>query len=468
MKKTAYKIYIIICVAICAFPLVGMIFKPTTETTDNRAMKEFPSLTAKDGKINLKFFDEFEGYFNDHFAFRNEFVFADAKIQSDVFKVSAVDGVIRGSDGWLYYKSTLDDYLGTKEMSGRQLYNLAHNISLIDSYLKSRDKDFVFTVPPNKNTLYGKNMPYYYSHVVQKTHNIEKLIPLLEEKEVPYVDLFEVFEAQGETLYLKRDSHWNNKGALLAYNEIMDGISHPHEDYSDVTANRSMGELGDLNKMLYTFYGEKELNYQYDITFKYSYSDGFQSVEDGFIETTGGKGTGTLLMFRDSFGNTLIPFVADQYENAWFSKGMPHPLEAYLEEYNPDSVIFEKVERNLGDYITMPPIISAPEVEAKVAVDPAVSETNNTNIFIQSLDFDFNYYKIGGEIDESLLSDSSDIIVEVNGKQYHAFQIDDNGYEMYIKKDNIATFPLGVKVIVNDSANAIIAGEQVLNEKDVK
>ena len=468
MKKRAYKIFIIICIAICALPLVGMIIRPTTETTDNRAMKTFPSLSSNQGGVNLKFFEEFEDYFNDRFAFRNELVYADAKIQSSLFRVSAVDGVILGTDGWLYYKSTLPDYLGTGKLSDRELYNLAHNLSLIDGYLKAMDKDFLFTVPPNKNTLYGNNMPYYYSHKVGGTHNIERLAPVLAEKNIPYADLLKLFEEESEVLYLKRDSHWNNKGALLAYNEIMDGISHPHDDYMVITPNRSMGDLGDLNKMLYTFYGDKELNYSYDIPFKYSYSEGFQSVEDGFIETTGGSGRGTLLMFRDSFGNTLIPFIAEQYEKAWFSKGMPHSLESYIEKYNPDSVIFEKVERNLADYITMPPIISSPEVKSGIEVPALDSQPDGANIFIQSLDFDFNYYKIGGEIKESLLSTTSDVVVEVNGKQYHAFQIGDNGYEIYIKKDSIASFPLGVKVIVIDDASAVITGDRVLEERDVK
>ena len=55
----------------------------------------------------------------------------DALIQSRVFSVSNVDTVMKGTDGWLYYTDTLDDYLGTNLMNRRQVFNVANNLSLL-------------------------------------------------------------------------------------------------------------------------------------------------------------------------------------------------------------------------------------------------------------------------------------------------------------------------------------------------
>lgn len=122
MKK--YLVFITACIAACLLPFAGMAVFPTTVGTENKAMSEFPNLRDGEGALNLDFFEELEEYFNEHFAFRNELIFADAKIQTAVFHVSNVDTVTYGKDGWLYYASTLEDYLGSSRMSGRQVYKI--------------------------------------------------------------------------------------------------------------------------------------------------------------------------------------------------------------------------------------------------------------------------------------------------------------------------------------------------------
>lgn len=256
MKK--HLIFIIACIGVCLLPFVGMAVRPTTTSTENKVMSSFPSLNTEDGTLNLDFFQEFEEYFQEHFAFRNEFVYADAKIQTSLFSVSNIDTVTYGTDGWLYYTSTLGDYLGSNRMSDRQIYNLAHNLSLVRQYVEEKGSDFLLTIPPNKNTLYGEHMPYYDSYIIDPTHNIDLLTPKLQELEIPYADLLALFRNEDEVLYLKRDSHWNMKGAIKAYNCMMDTLGYMHSDYGDSLVTRAKNEDGDLNRMLYTFYGEKE------------------------------------------------------------------------------------------------------------------------------------------------------------------------------------------------------------------
>ncbi|MCM1297036.1 MAG: hypothetical protein NC311_15970 [Muribaculaceae bacterium] len=448
MKK--YLIFIIACLLVCLLPFVGMAVRPTTVSTENKAMAEFPSLKADDGKLNLKYFEELEEYFNEHFAFRNELVYADAKLQTSIFQVSNVDTVTYGTDGWLYYSSTLDDYLGNQVMSGRQIYNLAHNLSIAKRYVEEKGCDFMLAIPPNKNTLYGEHMPYYNSYIVDETHNIDLLTPKLEKLHVPYADLLQMFRNEKETLYLRRDSHWNNKGAVMAYNCMMDTLGYQHENYADCDVTRTKDTDGDLNKMLYTFYGEKELNYNYHIEHGFTYSEKFESVEDGWIETKGGTGNGSLLMFRDSFGNTLIPFIADQFEQAWFTKENPYGLESLMEQYMPDTVMFECVERNIVRFINMPPIISAIKTET-----PVIGERmeTDTKIDISPLEYDSNYYKISGNVDEKLLENETDIIVRLNDTCYEAYHTGENTYELYIKKDTIVSQPLELEVLLRDSEN---------------
>ena len=138
-------------------------------------------------------------------------IFTDAKIQTKLFGESNISGVIYGKNDWLYYSSTLDDYSGRNKLSERELFNLAYNLSIVQDYLQKQDIKFVFTVPANKNTLYGENMPYYYIASDIEEHNAKQLEKHLEKQNINYISMFDLFEGQNEVLYQLRDSHWNMK-----------------------------------------------------------------------------------------------------------------------------------------------------------------------------------------------------------------------------------------------------------------
>lgn len=451
MKKIMIM-FIALCMVFCLIPSVGMLFFPTTQTTENRAMTAAPELVTEEGSLNRSFFRDFEDYFNEHIALRNQLVYADAKIQTSLFHESNVSGVISGTDGWLYYSSTLNDYLGNDVLSDRELYNLAHNFSVIQDYLEERDIKFVLTIPPNKNTLYGENMPYYNSYIVDPNHSAKLLSPLLSEQDISYLNLFDLFEEQEETLYLLRDSHWNMKGANMAYNAIMDTLGLEHEDYSDVQPTLVNYEYGDLNKMLYSFYGEPEENYSYDLIQEYRYANDVDSVEDGWIITENEMGKGTLLMFRDSFANTLIPFMSNEFETVYYSKGEPNALERYVETYAPDYVVIEKVERNISDYLNDPPIITSPNTDLPTNI--TISSTNTT-AEIESCLNDANYYKLRGTVDNERIENQSEILVSVGDKVYRAYQLGEDGYSLYLKKADFADSAVSVKIYTVNDDNCV-------------
>lgn len=422
-------LFIAACLVLCLIPSVGMLFFPTTQTTENKAMAAPPELITGDGSLNRAFIQDFEAYFNQHIALRNLLVYADASIQTGLFQESNVSSVIAGTDGWLYYASTLSDYLGTDVLSNGALYDLANNFSVVQDYLRKRDIDFVLTIAPNKNTLYGENMPYYKNRIVNPDHSAVLLKPYLEDQGVRYLDLFDLFESQEEVLYLKRDSHWNNKGACLVFSRIMDTLELPYTDYPAPTLVKNPN--GDLNKMLYSFYGKAEEDYDYGLTQNYTYEKADATVEDGWIVTENPTGSGKLLMFRDSFANTLIPFFSNEFQTACYSKGEPNALERYVESYNPDCVVIQKVERNISNYLTNPPILTPPEVALPGSFTIAKTDTT---IQIDTTNSDANYYQLSGTADPARTQEDAQILVRVNGIAYRAYQTGDNTFTLYLKK----------------------------------
>lgn len=452
--KNKPMIFIVVCLVLCLIPSVGMLFFPTNQTTENKAMAEPPVMYERDGSFNRSFFQDFERYFNEHMALRNEMVSADAKVQSGLFAESNVSGVICGTDGWLYYSSTLNDYLGLDVMSERELFNLANNIGLVQDYLKDRGIGFAFTIAPNKNTLYPEHMPYYKDQIVDTRHSAILLAPYLAEQKISYVDLFTLFEGVEEPLYLLRDSHWNNKGALMAYDAVMDKLKIPHKDYASVEPKRIRNENGDLNKMLYSFYGSLEENYDYGLPQEFTYEKENATVEDGWIVTRNPEGWKDLLMFRDSFANTLIPFFSNAFENAYYSKGEPNSMESLVETHNPDFVVIQKVERNISKYLESPPILTPPTAELPNKLTIANTDTTLETDFCM---YDANYYQISGELDINRMEPEAQVLVAVDGTVYRAYLTGENGYLLYLKADAFAKAEAEIEVYILNPSKCIQA-----------
>lgn len=450
MKRTGNTIYIILCLLLCLLPFIGMTFAATNTTTENRAMAELPKLIEND-KWNQKYLQELGVYFEDHFAFRPVLVTADSIIQSRVFQVSNMDTVIVGSKGWLYYTSTLKDYLGEQTLSEKGIWNAAHNLSLMQQSVEARGADFLLTVAPNKNSLYGENMPYYDSKKISDANNMALLKTQLGKWSIPYADLFAAFEREKEVLYLKRDSHWNRKGAVLAYDTMLDYLKLEHETYETVNGIRTKEEYGDLDKMLYPLRLEPEWNYTYQKEYTYEYVTDTESVEDAWIQTENINGTGSLLMFRDSFGNTLLPLMADTFENAWFAKSVPYNLEEYLDTCHPEYVIIEKVERNVDDFALEPPIVTGP----LITLDKEIEMTEaDVTLALQESEYDTAYWEIRGTVPDTLPMETRIYIqITQNGQTavYEAFTISDEvtdyGYLLYAAKDCLASGKVQIDVL---------------------
>lgn len=436
MKKTVNILFVAVCIGLCLSLFICMSFAKTDSTTENKRLSQLPKLYDKE--LNIDFLSEMGEYFGDHFAFRNNLVDMDSRIQSGIFGVSNMDTVIKGSDGWLYYTDSLDDYLRKNTLSKRSVKSIARNLSIVQEYVRSRGAEFVFTVAPNKNSLYDDNMPYYHSKKSGSKKNIDRLNPEL--KDINYCDLFSLFGSQDEILYHKRDSHWNNKGAMLVFSEIMKKLGKPCTDYSEVNAVKKKDFIGDLGRMLYPVSAEPEWNYYYDLK---HYTSDFDSVEAPYIHTKSDSGEGTLLMFRDSFGNSLLPFFSGEFDTAAFSKGIPYALEEYMDELNPEYVVIEKVERNLDELCGEPPVMTGTPAGLNTEIKTVKS---NSKLSVSPSEANCAYIEIKGEADRRFVTDDTVFYIKLSsGQSYealNAFSVtsdkSDSGFLLYIPAERVA------------------------------
>ena len=359
-QKTKERIALTAFLAACLIPSAGMLLLPQGEAAANQTLAPAPRLFLEDGSFNTQVLDEVTDYVADHFAFRQEMITAGAALDAAVFHVSSEEDVVLGREDWLFYRETLDDCLHTNPLSEQQLFGAARTLALLQEYAQSRGAQMYVTVVPNKASLYPEYLPNVGTPL-EGEDDIDRLVPYLEEQGVSYIDLFTPFRETDEVLYYHTDSHWNMRGAALAHDTLIAGLGKAdQEPFFDGSYHLEEPHLGDLYEMVFPTGTKTEEDAAYDREFAFSYARPIRSAEDQFIQTENPDRSGNLLMFRDSFGNLLHPYLADAYGQAAFSRAMPYTM-SLLDQTGADTVLIEIVERNLDWWATQAPIFPAPE-----------------------------------------------------------------------------------------------------------
>ncbi len=472
-KFAASILYFAAVLGICMAPLLFWGSRPEGESAENRTLASRPEITGEKG-FNWNYLGDAGEYFTDHFAFREELVTANAVIRADIFSTSPVEDVIVGKNGWLYYEATLDDYQHKNGVSERMLFNIAHNMALMQEYSAGLGKVFVFTIAPNKNSLYDGNMPDGLRFQVGEESDAERLYPWLVRENVNYVDLFGLFEEQEEVLYYAGDSHWNEKGALMVYNALLDACGKAHETYEGQEPEQRKDYAGDLSLMLFPSGERAESRLYYPVDLTWNYVEG-TNVEDTFIITENIDGEGNLLMYRDSFGNSLLPYMAQEFAQAVFSRQVPYPMSD-LVTCEPDIVIVEKVERHLPTIGSVPPFMSAP-----VRALPGEYKIAESSAATADLSKENSYWKFEGTADPAVMDTDSRIYMEIDDGSgadiYEAFCVGGSGggdetedyrYILYISEIVADGDVFHVRLITEEKNEPVVLLEKEIHTEDLR
>ncbi len=355
---------------VLAMLLVPFLLTPFAGTEDSGSgadeqLAAWPSLVREDGSFNVAFLSEAGEWFESHFALRSNLLQLDQSLRG-IFGATTSEKVIAGDNGWLYYSGTLDDFEGTTPMTDRQLQSIAYNLSLVQGYVQSQGATFTVTLAPNKNTIYPENMPSRFVETLAE-HNAERLGAYLKDAGVNYLDLLDSLkEARSNSdtcLYYAKDTHWNEIGASVGFDALMNGIGLAHRKFGASDFTWADSDTGDLNVMINPAGGVTESVPVLTRVRGFAFLGDADDVEEPVLETVSvtdeAKTNGTLLMYRDSFGNNLIPYMAEAFSRAYFTKYTPYDL-TLVSSTGARHVIIERAERNLYSFASNPPIMPAP------------------------------------------------------------------------------------------------------------
>ena len=262
-----------------------------------------------------------------------------------------------GRDHWVSFQTDMELFMGKNEIHnvyiGKNHYLLEHytekefdpqqiskNLQALEKFVgkAKQNADVHVMMVPTKSWILREKLPAFAPHY--KEQRFYDALQQKLEKEDVLISVEPVLDAhKEEEIYYRTDHHWTTLGAWYAYEQYTKavggdlqraqgkkkfrciskdfyGTTYAKINYARQADKIEIYEPADKLRVVYNM-GEKKTKTLYDVSFlktadQYSvFTGGNQAV----LEITGGIKNGkTLLLIKDSFANSILPFLAEDYE----------------------------------------------------------------------------------------------------------------------------------------------------------
>lgn len=324
-EKGKNKITVLSMAAFFLLFFVWCLGKPADAVSDSerRPLASRPSISVS-GLMSGKFMQDFESYATDQFPLRNGFRALKSFVAFSILRQGDVGGIYVAEG----YASKLEYPMDTASLD-----NAAARFEYIRSrYLDGRDANIYLSIIPDKNFFLAEANGY-------PAMDYDAFASYLQEKtgEMRYIDIFDCLELSD---YYKTDTHWRQEKILDVAERLAEGmgvtlsgeytvrlLDHP---FYGVYYGQSALPLGaeqiyyldsdilDSCKVYdYEISGEDWEIGVYDME-KAVGKDPYEMFLAGpksllTIQNPGGDAGRRLIIFRDSFGSSLAPLLAEGY-----------------------------------------------------------------------------------------------------------------------------------------------------------
>ena len=331
VQKYYYQASAVIFILFLGIFVVGNIFTKdkTYSETENRMLAGKPKFTI-DRLLEGRFTSKFEDYTVDQFIGRDFFT----NIKMNVDKLlgrNQSNGVYLGKDGYL-----IEDFTKPNEEA------VEENLKAINSFAdKYKDVKQYMLISPTAVGILKDKLPYSAPVLDQKAY-IDSYKEKLS-KDINFVDNYDnLYKHRDEYIFYKTDHHWTSLGAFYSYQKLAEEmeLEEKPDDYYNVelVSNDFFGALSsksgyDLKEgdkvQVYIPADENSehvvVNYveeQIKTASLYS-SDALEQKDnyEVFLKgnhplvkiKTSAKNDKTLLIFKDSYANSFIPFLVNDF-----------------------------------------------------------------------------------------------------------------------------------------------------------
>lgn len=358
-------------------PIVDNILRtfPDTENLENRILphvvlrenRPLATISEIRGDSMINFPKKFENYYNDNFGFRTYLIKANNILNVKLFSVSPNTNIILGKEDWLYYAGEDKSIFKYKTIfEEKELKSKFDILKDRKELYTGQGVHYFIVIAPDKQSIYHEYMPEYiqklnensnYDHIADYLSknsldiNIDVKKALLKEKK------------KKDLTYYKTDTHWNVYGAFIAYQEIMKKFKeyYPELEYMSLTdfniVDADKKYSGDLANMLgmQEYFEEKTYKMIPKNNRKAKMRDvnnisGIVTKKPMLLSECDSCDNVTIMVIRDSFTVSLIPFLNEHFSKAIYISNDENPELVYtiIMKVKPNIVLFEKVERGMN------------------------------------------------------------------------------------------------------------------------
>ena len=328
MNKLYKNLPAIIFVGFIVVMLALFLLLPKKEysSSEKRYLQQAPAFSFK-SLMSGEFGDSFEKYLSDQTAGRNFWVGL-ASYYNLAIGNNGSNGVYNSSDAYL-----VND---PEKMTG-----LMRNVGFIDEFAQNNNVKTTVLVAPSTGYICSDILPWNHMnyHDDEMFAKIKDALPSAD-----FVDVRDTFKdeyAAGNQIYYKTDHHWTSYGAYTAYRELGAALGYtPHEkvDYEVTAYPGFYGTTYSSSGFWLTpsedieVWDNKQNNVKVTITdgdktveqddmFFYSHldeDDKYPVYLDGnhpytMIKNPSADSDKKLMVIKDSFAHSLVPFLADHY-----------------------------------------------------------------------------------------------------------------------------------------------------------
>lgn len=340
------------------WPLISPRLENTN--TENRVLAEFPQISAETFREDLEDYPrQIEDYINDHAAFRSPFLSLNAGINLTLFRSVDNPTVIRGKENWYFFNggASVEDYRGQNLLSETDLITIASKVLETSRHFKELGVDFVVLLAPNKEGIYSEYMPSCYTRLSEFTRYDQLAQGLRELTDVPVIAPKSYYLKNRDKLwYYKTDTHWNEAGAFVAGQMLIETLGGTPVDINDLEVSFDYRGPGDIALL---FHMPERFLEDYICTIGGYYEEVNVVPEMPFspapITRTHAENAPDkrhIALFHDSF--TLI--MMDNFSR-YFEQVTYYPWQNFSPEYLtkdelPDVLVYEIVERDIARIVS--------------------------------------------------------------------------------------------------------------------
>ena len=297
--------------------------KADFSASERRYLAELPDL-GKQNPAQWTWDDDFEAYLADHLPLRDAFVGVDAYME-------LLSGRQVGKSVWMDAQGALVEApaaYDSKEIEKRlnRIERLAESTGL---------RTYVLAIPGN-GFVRREKLPPSLARLYRDAEALEQIAAHPGYTPVPIVQRF---EAEGQDWYYRTDHHWTGDGAFAAYEQFMQTSGRAaltRDDFFRRTVAGYTGSTRSRSALWLTAADTLQIDEPIDVPVSVTFSDE-EAVYDSLffeehlseydwyplfldgnhpvtvIENRTGAAQGTLLMVKDSFGNTLAPLLVPSF-----------------------------------------------------------------------------------------------------------------------------------------------------------